>query len=193
MKPFLPLFPDLSLPAGDLSMSLRFSSWVMYIKSVPVVPLITVIQTSLTSGYCNTCFGPRSPLSPAKANFHCPLSSLFSIYVNSVPPLMSASNSQLFFPVTSGALSTVLSQCCRKPAPSLHSLHMSMTQHNKEARQNVWWIVFPNTIISNFYLVFFSMCPPMHLCSVYLFPCMPRSAHAVTGQFSQHQCLSILV
>lgn len=143
------------------------------LKSVPVVAPITAIQILLTSGYCNISFGPHSLPSPAKANFHCPLSSLFSIYVNSVPSLMSASNSQIFFPVTSGAISTVLYQSCRKPAPRLHSLHMSITQHNKEARQNVQWIVFLNTIISNFYLVFFLMCPPMHLCSVYLFPCMP--------------------
>lgn len=108
MKPLLSLFPNLSFPVGVLSVLLRFSSWAIYLKSVPVVPLITVTQILLMSDYCNISFGPHSPLSPAKANFHCLLSSLFTIYVNSVPPLTSASNSQLFFPVTSGALSTLL-------------------------------------------------------------------------------------
>lgn len=187
------LFPNLSFLVGVLSVSLRFSSRVIYLKSVPVVPPITVIQILLPSGYCNISFGPHSPLSPAKANFHCPLSSLFSIYVNSVPPLTSASNSQLFSPVTSSALSPVLYKSCRKPAPSLKSQFMNMTRHNKEARQNVWRILFPNTIISNLYLVFFKICPPVHLCSLYLFHCTPRSVFAVTGQFSQHQRLPILV
>lgn len=71
------LFPNLSFLVGVLSVSLRFSSRVIYLKSVPVVPPITVIQILLPSGYCNISFGPHSPLSPAKANFHCPLSSLF--------------------------------------------------------------------------------------------------------------------
>lgn len=113
VKPLLPPFPSLSFPVGVLSMSLRFSSWVMYLKLSLLSPHNG--DSDLTSAYCNTSFGPRSPLSPANANnFHCPLSSLFSIYVNSVPPLMSASNFQLFFPVTSSALSAVLYQCCRK-------------------------------------------------------------------------------
>lgn len=103
-----PFSSNLSFPVDDLSVSLRFSSWVIYLKSVPVIPRIAVIQIFLMSDYCNISFGPHSPLSPAKADFHCPLSSLFTIYVNSVPPLTSASNSQLFFPVTSGALSALL-------------------------------------------------------------------------------------
>lgn len=132
VKPLLPPFPQSQFPSWCFIHVTEILFLGDILKICPCCPPITVIQTLLTSGYCNTSFGPRSPLSPAKANFHCPLSSLFSICVNSVPPLMSASNSQLFFPVTSGALSTVLYQCCRKPAPSLHSLYMSMTQHKKK-------------------------------------------------------------
>lgn len=80
-----PFFPNLSFTLGVLSVSLRFSSWATSLKSLPVITTVTVIHILFISWLLQHLFWPPFfPLS-SKSYLLQFLSSLFTIYVNSVP------------------------------------------------------------------------------------------------------------
>lgn len=173
MKPSLPPFPQSQFPSWCFICVTEILFLGDILKICPCCPPHNCDSTPTHKWLLRHLFWPSfSPLQ-LKPTFTVPSQVCF-LFTSTLYPLWRLlpipNSSSLKLPVLS--LLSFPNPAGNLPF-SLHSLDVSMTQHNKEAGENVPWIVFLNTIISNFYLVFFKMCPPLQCVFISY---MPQSA-----------------
>lgn len=182
-----PFFPSPSFTLGVLSVSLRFSSWATSLKSLPVITTVTVIHILFISWLLQHLFWPPFfPLS-SKSYLLQFLSSLFTIYVNSVP----LSDVCFQFPSLLSC-NPLCSPCCPLtiiqkifPFPEEVLYYYQDIQEQKKQERMYGGTCFLTQLLATSTLVFFKTCPSIHFCST------PRLAYTVTGKFSLHTSINI--